>query len=390
MRWFKHLTAARRDEKLARLFHRSGNSGYGLYFRLLEIVGGEMDNSSQRCSLQYPVSTWAAELKILPQNVGKQLAVLEEVGLITLTADGAEIEIRIPNLLKYRDEYSRKVEQSARAQQGRSKGAVGGTAEPQQGGQQGSSRRTAGSQQLGSGWTADEQSAANSLTYKDEGSEKSGDTRESVLSKIQIERQKESQSTDRELDSKPANERAPRNVGVLSVQEEAKPLASASEPSLADSPDQAPERGHLDGERAAAHLLQLLGTPNQFQNAKTLSNWSCWMDRLLAEAKLELSDCKDLLNWAININPAPRDSTRNSVNRIRTAPNPAKWIHAKCTGDNPWLHLFWEDSKRDQRKAAKAVASQEYHEIEETEEQRQRKQLFEEDRRKQTALNGRS
>jgi hypothetical protein len=270
MRWFKHLTAARRDEKLARLFHRSGNSGYGVYFRLLEIVGGEMDNSSQRCSLQYPVSTWAAELKVvLPQNVRKQLAVLEEVGLITLTADGLEIEIRIPNLLKYRDEYSRKAEQSARAQQGRSKGTAGGTAGPQQasskgtaGPQQASSKGTAGSQQLGSGWTADEQSSPNSLTYKDEASEKSGQAQDIVRSKIERQSQKERQSTDRELDSQPADERAPRDYDGLPVQEEQRPLASLPEASLATFPDQAPERTYSDGERAATHLFQLLGTPS--------------------------------------------------------------------------------------------------------------------------------
>jgi hypothetical protein len=146
MRWFKHLTAARKDEKMARLFDRSGYQGRGLWWTLLEIVAGQMDGSSQRCSLKYSVKTWAAELQMLPQNVLKQLTVLKEVGLITLIV-GDEIEVSIPNLLRYRDEYTAKT-----ATAGRAKG--------------------------GSGQSADGQSDPKLLKQRDQKSSKSGECQE--------------------------------------------------------------------------------------------------------------------------------------------------------------------------------------------------------------------
>ncbi len=108
MRWLKHMTATRQDEKVAILIDKAGWEGYGLWWGILEIVAARMDKSSTKCSLKYPISRWAAELQLLPQNVCRKVAVLGAVGLLSISRDDAGLELSIPNLLKYRDEYSKK------------------------------------------------------------------------------------------------------------------------------------------------------------------------------------------------------------------------------------------------------------------------------------------
>jgi hypothetical protein len=75
---------------------------------VLEIIAESMDKSSEKCSLRYPLSKWAAELQLLLQNVCRQLAVLDAVGLLSISRDGAALEVSAPNLLKYRVEYSQR------------------------------------------------------------------------------------------------------------------------------------------------------------------------------------------------------------------------------------------------------------------------------------------
>jgi hypothetical protein len=75
---------------------------------VLEIIAESMDKSSEKCSLRYPLSKWAAELQLLLQNVCRQLAVLDAVGLLSISRDGAALEVSAPNSLKYRVEYSQR------------------------------------------------------------------------------------------------------------------------------------------------------------------------------------------------------------------------------------------------------------------------------------------
>jgi hypothetical protein len=48
MRWFKHMTDTRSDEKIARLLDAQGLAGYGLWWRILETVAGQMKKTRGR------------------------------------------------------------------------------------------------------------------------------------------------------------------------------------------------------------------------------------------------------------------------------------------------------------------------------------------------------
>jgi hypothetical protein len=97
MRWLKHMTATRDDERIASLIDRMGYA---------------METGSTKCSLRWPISKWSAALQVHPPNLSRLLADLGSEGLLTFSRDGSMIELSVPNLLKYRDEYSRKSGQS--------------------------------------------------------------------------------------------------------------------------------------------------------------------------------------------------------------------------------------------------------------------------------------
>ena len=120
MRWLKHMAATRKDEKIARLISKQGMAGYGLYWSVVEIIAAALDPKTHpEPSLSYPLSKWAAELQIHPPNVRRQLAAIAAEGLLTMScspagdqltasSNQAVITLTIPNLLKYRDEYSQR------------------------------------------------------------------------------------------------------------------------------------------------------------------------------------------------------------------------------------------------------------------------------------------
>jgi hypothetical protein len=112
MRWLKHMTATRDDEKVAALIDRLGYEGYGLWWAVLETIAASMEKGSEKCSLRYPISKWAAELQLHPPNVCRQLADLCAEGLLAMSRSDAGIELTAPNLLKYRDEYAQRSGQS--------------------------------------------------------------------------------------------------------------------------------------------------------------------------------------------------------------------------------------------------------------------------------------
>ncbi len=108
MRWFKHMTRAHTDERLARFRERAGIGGYGLYWLLVEIIAGEMGPRETNASASYSVRNWTKLLDVRPSFFRKHISSCQGVGLISFETRDDLITISIPNILKYRDEYSEK------------------------------------------------------------------------------------------------------------------------------------------------------------------------------------------------------------------------------------------------------------------------------------------
>ena len=111
MKWLKHMTASWDDEGIARLVSEGGEVGlarYGLWWRVLEIVARQMEGPSPSCSVCYPISVWSHLLVTRGSLVFSTLSRLAVTGGVTVERHGSDIRVTIPNLLKYRDEYSKK------------------------------------------------------------------------------------------------------------------------------------------------------------------------------------------------------------------------------------------------------------------------------------------
>lgn len=112
MRWIKHMTATTQDERVAAYLEDCGpahrHEGYGFFWMLLEVVSAQIESGTDKCSATYPLPTWSRLLYCHHHTVGKYLGKLEVTGMVTVRKGEGKIEVIIPNLLKYRDEYSRK------------------------------------------------------------------------------------------------------------------------------------------------------------------------------------------------------------------------------------------------------------------------------------------
>lgn len=114
MRWFKHMTKSWNDEKIAMAVELGGLEAYGLYFRLLEIVAGNMEgNCLPVC--EYSVKRFARDCNLLSNRFERLLKVLEKCKLVFVTRLEGLLKVEIPNIVKYRDEYSeRQVKEQAK------------------------------------------------------------------------------------------------------------------------------------------------------------------------------------------------------------------------------------------------------------------------------------
>lgn len=109
MKWFKHQAAARNDERIARLEDKAGLEGYGFYFKMLEIVA-EVIDSSDRCDVTYSMSRWGRQTNVSTKKCLFLLQCCADVGLMIVQRVGDDMVVKIPNLLKYRDNHTKNLQ----------------------------------------------------------------------------------------------------------------------------------------------------------------------------------------------------------------------------------------------------------------------------------------
>jgi hypothetical protein len=95
------------SEGVAALIEEQGFEGYGRWMRLLEIVALKMDKTD-RCHVEYPIPVWCSLLKLKRNKLNLFLELIQNKLRTKVTKTEDVIRIEIPNLLKKRDEYSRK------------------------------------------------------------------------------------------------------------------------------------------------------------------------------------------------------------------------------------------------------------------------------------------
>jgi hypothetical protein len=105
LRWFKHLSESADDEKLADILAAHGPEGYGVWWLMVEVVAKQMDKSL-KCEVAYPIGVWSKKFFVSKRKTLELLQVFSAKNLIFLKESEKKISVEIPNLLKFRDEYS--------------------------------------------------------------------------------------------------------------------------------------------------------------------------------------------------------------------------------------------------------------------------------------------
>jgi len=110
MRWFKHLSQAAEDEKLSEILELYGAEGYGIYWIILEKIAFLMDGT-EKTTARYSVKKWSKFCGKSPKVFRKFLESFQKLLLfrVEICQNNSDfLIIDCPNLLKYRDEYSKK------------------------------------------------------------------------------------------------------------------------------------------------------------------------------------------------------------------------------------------------------------------------------------------
>jgi len=109
MKWFKHMTASGADPKLSSLIDIMGMEGYGLWWKLLEIVGTEMDDT-EKCEVTYSLHRWSLLLYCHHHKASKFLVTIESLSLVSVVTMGSNRTVKIPNMLKFRDSHTKNLQ----------------------------------------------------------------------------------------------------------------------------------------------------------------------------------------------------------------------------------------------------------------------------------------
>lgn len=109
MKWFKHTSTARNDERIARLEDKAGLEAYGFYFKMLEIVA-EVIDATDRHEVTYSLSRWGRQANISTKKFVFLSQCCADVGLMLVQRCNDDMTVKIPNLLKYRDNHTKNLQ----------------------------------------------------------------------------------------------------------------------------------------------------------------------------------------------------------------------------------------------------------------------------------------
>jgi hypothetical protein len=114
MKYITHMTSASDDEKHQAAMDRSGLEIYGAYWIIVEKIAAQIRPECVSTSLQLSWRSWASKLQVDPRVARRLVIVIGEVGLAIVKETGSGARVDIPNLLKYGDEYTKRLGISSR------------------------------------------------------------------------------------------------------------------------------------------------------------------------------------------------------------------------------------------------------------------------------------
>lgn len=108
MRWLKHLSMAHADQQVALLLEEHGPEPYGAWWLIIEHIAAPMERDRMTPEATHSEQSWAGIIHVSRKNVRRIFQILEKSRLITTSTIDGRIRIEVRNILKYKDEYSKK------------------------------------------------------------------------------------------------------------------------------------------------------------------------------------------------------------------------------------------------------------------------------------------
>lgn len=108
MRWVKHLSMAHADEAMSSVLEELGPEAYGVYWLIVESIASVMEKEKMAPSLAYSEPKWAQVAHCSVRKFRTIAQRLSKERLILCVSSDNRLKISVPNILKYKDEYSKK------------------------------------------------------------------------------------------------------------------------------------------------------------------------------------------------------------------------------------------------------------------------------------------
>ncbi len=108
MRWIKHLTLAHCDRAIDAATEKYGAEAYGVWWFILEDIAAPMEPGKMVPSATHSAVKWASICRTSVRRFTSIAKTFADQGLIVMQSTDNRIQIDVPNLLKYKDEYSKK------------------------------------------------------------------------------------------------------------------------------------------------------------------------------------------------------------------------------------------------------------------------------------------
>ncbi len=116
MKWYKHMTNTDTSGLVTELVDVMGINGYGIWFRLLEVIGAKCEHPNWETSLRLTVAGWRRRLYCTDKDLKLFMETVrgysqhdldrDQEPPVIITQEGRYIEIQAPRLLDYADRYS--------------------------------------------------------------------------------------------------------------------------------------------------------------------------------------------------------------------------------------------------------------------------------------------
>ena len=109
MKYINHMTSSHDDEKHRAAMDVAGLEVYGAYWIVCEKIAAQIRPECVSTSLQLSWKSWASSLQVDPRVARRLVRVMGESKLCIVQETDSGARVDIPNLLKYGDEYTKKV-----------------------------------------------------------------------------------------------------------------------------------------------------------------------------------------------------------------------------------------------------------------------------------------